>query len=108
VWDQGVWLALEDPEEGLRKGKLLFELRGYKLHGVWTLVRTKSSGGKDWLLIKNHDAFADPDAKLSEQSIQSGLTVEEIQAGVSRQGEIVASSSGCERRSAGSRRATSA
>jgi bifunctional non-homologous end joining protein LigD len=90
VWDQGVWIPLEDPAEGLRKGKLLFELRGYKLRGVWTLVRTKGSGGKDWLLIKKPDAFADPAANLSEQSIQSGLTVEEIQAGVSRQAEIVA------------------
>ncbi|HKJ91538.1 MAG TPA: DNA polymerase ligase N-terminal domain-containing protein, partial [Longimicrobiales bacterium] len=27
VWDRGTWLALEDPDEGLEKGKLLFELR---------------------------------------------------------------------------------
>jgi hypothetical protein len=26
---------------GLRQGKLLFELRGYKLRGRWTLVKTK-------------------------------------------------------------------
>ena len=27
VWDRGLWVALEDPVEGLKKGKLLFELR---------------------------------------------------------------------------------
>src|SRR5579871_4530420 len=55
-WDRGRWIALEDPIEGMKKGKLLFELRGYKLKGVWTLVRTAKSP-KDWLLIKHRDAF---------------------------------------------------
>ena len=41
VWDRGVWIPIEDPVEGLEKGKLLFELRGHKLMGKWTLVRTK-------------------------------------------------------------------
>ena len=50
VWDRGEWVALEDWKEGLAKGKLLFELRGHKLHGKWTLVKIKKSE-KDWLLI---------------------------------------------------------
>src|SRR5215510_13630737 len=61
VWDQGRWEALEDFEEGLKKGKLLFELKGYKLRGVWNLVRTKSREKKDskeWLLIKKPDAWS--------------------------------------------------
>src|SRR6476646_1257799 len=33
VWDRGEWVPLEDPIEGLAKGKLLFELHGLKLHG---------------------------------------------------------------------------
>src|SRR6266852_9227774 len=60
VWDRGRWVALEDPVEGLEKGKLLFELRGYKLHGVWTLVKIKKSV-KDWLLIKERDAYVSKD-----------------------------------------------
>src|SRR5213079_1689206 len=56
VWDRGVWVPLEDPVAGLAKGKLLFELRGYKLRGVWTLVKIKKSV-KDWLLIKERDAY---------------------------------------------------
>src|ERR671911_744981 len=39
VWDRGRWVPLEDPIEGLKKGKLLFDLRGYKLKGLWTLVK---------------------------------------------------------------------
>ena len=39
VWDRGEWVPVEDPLEGLRKGKLLFDLKGYKLKGRWTLVK---------------------------------------------------------------------
>ena len=56
VWDRGEWMPLEDWREGLAKGKLLFELRGYKLHGKWTLVKIKKSE-RDWLLIKERDAW---------------------------------------------------
>ena len=56
VWDRGEWVPLEDWREGLEKGKLLFELKGYKLHGKWTLVKIKKSE-RDWLLIKERDAF---------------------------------------------------
>src|SRR5437870_10223286 len=50
VWDRGRWVPLEDPVEGMKKGKLLFELQGYKLKGKWTLVKLKK-GEKEWLLI---------------------------------------------------------
>ncbi len=86
VWDKGVWLPLEDPDEGFEKGKLLFELRGFKLHGRFTLVRTKRQGQtemKEWLLIKKPDAWAGPEGAryLTPESIYSGLTLEEIQEG---------------------------
>src|SRR5438034_11091903 len=41
VWDRGIWAPLEDVREGFEKGKLLFELKGYKLHGRWTLIRSE-------------------------------------------------------------------
>jgi bifunctional non-homologous end joining protein LigD len=89
VWDKGVWLPLEDPDEGFEKGKLLFELRGFKLHGRFTLVRTKRQGQtemKEWLLIKKPDAWAGPEGAryLTSESIYSGLTLEEIQGGSKR------------------------
>ncbi|HEY7568929.1 MAG TPA: non-homologous end-joining DNA ligase, partial [Gemmatimonadaceae bacterium] len=81
VWDRGEWLPLEDYKEGLEKGKLLFELKGYKLHGKWTLVKIKKSE-KDWLLIKERDSWMKkPGDEFPEESVLSGLTVEEVKAG---------------------------
>src|SRR6185436_12177453 len=81
VWDRGEWVPLEDWREGLEKGKLLFELKGYKLHGNWTLVKIKKSD-KDWLLIKERDAYVkSPGDVFNEESVLSGLTVEEVKAG---------------------------
>lgn len=90
VWDRGEWVPLEDWREGLEKGKLLFELKGYKLHGKWTLVKIKKSE-RDWLLIKERDAYMTvpgaPD-DFNEESVLSGLTVEEIKAGDSPGAQI--------------------
>lgn len=82
VWDRGEWVPLEDWRIGLEKGKLLFELRGYKLHGKWTLVKIKKSD-KEWLLIKERDAWVkQPGDQFPEESVLSGLTVEEVKEGV--------------------------
>ena len=81
VWDRGTWDALNDVDEGFRKGKLLFELHGYKLHGRWTLVRMKKAGKdttKDWLMIKERDAHAVTENTFPADSVLSGLTVEEL------------------------------
>ena len=80
VWDRGEWVPLEDWREGLEKGKLLFELKGYKLHGKWTLVKIKKSE-KDWLLIKERDGWVkQPGDQFPEESVLSGLTVEEVKS----------------------------
>ncbi len=93
VWDRGTWLPLEDPDLGLQKGKLLFELGGYKMRGEWTLVRTKSQGrekSKEWLLIKHADAWACPEGTrpFGAESVLSGLTLEELLAGPQRAAEL--------------------
>lgn len=85
VWDKGTWQPLNDIEEGFKKGKLLFNLHGFKLHGRWTLVRLKDksgkrSAGKDWLFIKESDQWAQADAPYTDESIFSGLTVAELAA----------------------------
>ena len=88
LWDRGVWVPIEDPEEGVAKGKLLFELKGYKLRGRWTLVKIKKSE-KEWLLIKERDALASVDGDAFPQaSILSGLTVEELRDGRDRAAPI--------------------
>ncbi len=83
VWDRGVWVPLEDPFEGLKKGKLLFDLKGYKLRGKWTLVKIKK-GVKEWLLIKERDAYVSTDGALPDESVLSGMTVEELRAAQDR------------------------
>ncbi len=68
IWGKGVWIPLEDPHKGYRDGKLKFELRGFKMHGRWTLVRMKGRGqGKQdpWLLIKEKDEFVRPASEYS-------------------------------------------
>jgi bifunctional non-homologous end joining protein LigD len=66
VWDRGTWVPIEEPREGLRKGRLKFELHGEKLHGRWTLVRIEKTKGERqevWLLIKEEDDEARPAAE---------------------------------------------
>lgn len=68
VWDRGEWIADGDASAGYRDGKLKFELRGEKLHGRWTLVRMHGRAGErqePWLLIKERDAFARPEAEYA-------------------------------------------
>jgi bifunctional non-homologous end joining protein LigD len=85
VWDRGPTIHLLDPEAGVRDGKLLFELRGHKLRGLWTLVKTKRDP-KEWLLIKKPDGAATGEdaEELAAGSVLSGLTVDELRAGGDR------------------------
>src|SRR5690606_761324 len=77
VWDRGTYQPLNDLRQGLADGKLLFELRGFKLRGRWTLVRMKSE--QDWLLIKERDAAArEGDGDYPDGSVLCGLTLEEM------------------------------
>src|SRR4051812_46515353 len=81
-WDRGEWVPLEDIDEGFVKGKLLFELRGFKLRGKWTLVKIKK-GEKEWLLIKERDGYVkSPGDQFNETSVKSGLSVEEVRDGI--------------------------
>ncbi len=89
VWDRGSFRFLEDPVEGMRRGKLLFALSGYKLRGEWALVRTRR-GPREWLLLKHGDAFADPGGRrpFDDRSVLTGRTIDEVAAGTSRAREI--------------------
>ncbi len=80
IWDRGQWVPLNDPEAGFKKGKLLFELRGFKLHGKWTLVRI-GKDDKNWLLIKEQDHWVGRIPEPPMDSVLSGLTVEQLKTG---------------------------
>ena len=62
VWDQGSWEPAVDPHQGLTDGKLVFALHGYKLFGLWELMRIAKPGDKQqaWLLFKKRDRHAKP------------------------------------------------
>ncbi len=90
VWDRGAYVALEDIEAGLEKGKLLFELKGYKLKGRWTLVKIKKAK-KEWLLIKERDGYVDDGGTdvYPMDSVLSGRTVDDLKAGEDLNKKIV-------------------
>ena len=96
IWDSGVWVPVDDPSQGWDRGKLLFDLQGYKLRGRWTLVRThkprSNKTSKEWLLIKKPDGYADANGAkpLSQTSVLSGMTVEELGQVPKRVNAIVA------------------
>jgi bifunctional non-homologous end joining protein LigD len=89
VWDRGIYQApgassRSESErllrEGLQKGHLHIVLDGEKLHGEFNLIRTRR--GKDWLLIKVADQFAeDRDITLEERSVATGRSLDQIAVG---------------------------
>ena len=80
VWDKGTWTEVEDFDAGFEKGKLLFELHGYKVKGLWTLIHTPKAGPHNWLLIKEKDGHVDRRGTEAypDESIYSGLVVDDL------------------------------
>jgi len=87
LWDRGTWIPLVDPHEGLRRGKLEFELHAKKLSGRWALIRMSGRAGEDgkknWLLIKERDPGSKKRAAKDilverPESVKSGRTIEEV------------------------------
>src|SRR4029077_3427373 len=76
----------------LAKGNLKFLLKGEKLRGKYALVKIKerrvpgrSDDGRNWLLIKERDEEARPEAELDitaarAESVATGRTMEQIAA----------------------------
>ena len=91
IWDRGVWSPLEEPDGKHFPGKILFSLAGFKLGGVWTLIKTKGGADNEWLLIKKPDEYArDEGYEPLPYSVVSGLTVEELKAGRDKNQELLA------------------
>lgn len=60
TWDRGTWEPLDDPDKGMRKGELTFNLHGQRLNGRFHLVRLRPKPNQrsrqdNWLLFKGHD-----------------------------------------------------
>jgi bifunctional non-homologous end joining protein LigD len=97
VWDWGTWLAESETPDGRKAvdaGELKFTLKGEKLRGRFTIVRTSGrgsgespprgddGGGEQWLLIHKRDdaAVAGWDAEDHPQSVKTGRTNDEVKA----------------------------
>jgi bifunctional non-homologous end joining protein LigD len=81
IWDEGTFRPLEDAESGLKRGRLSFYLEGKKLRGEFSLVLMKGRrSGKDWLLIKKKDEYADPTWQLKQTLTPSKLKSLKIRA----------------------------
>jgi bifunctional non-homologous end joining protein LigD len=90
LWDCGIWEPnpeSEDIKSSLERGILRFTLRGERLKGSWTLVRTNrltNASRPIWNLIKEADLFSRSHAGrcvLEEwpNSASTGRTLEEIE-----------------------------
>jgi bifunctional non-homologous end joining protein LigD len=93
VWDTGGIVYNEtNAEDGVKRGKIDFTLRGYKLTGRFALIATgrrkaetglagSQKAAAEWLLIKKPDKAVQPGRDLAVElprSVISGLTVEEL------------------------------
>ena len=76
VWDHGTYepSGPGDPETRLQFGKLAFTLNGNKLKGGFALARlARGETGKEWLLMKKKDEYADPHLTLKTELIPERL-----------------------------------
>ena len=82
VWDIGTWENLgPEPHEGLRTGKLHFQLNGKKLKGEWALVKMhgpRATKGTEWLLLKHGANMRPLSAKQDDSSALSKRSMAQI------------------------------
>lgn len=102
LFDRGTWIPAGDPAEGIKLGKLEFEMRGERLRGQWKLVRTAKTASKpQWLLFKRDDAFA---GDFESDDLLAGASA--VQALSSPNGRAATRSGVAESKPAGTRRAS--
>lgn len=83
VWDGGTFRNLRDIPlaAAIAGGHVSVELNGRKLRGGYGLVRLDDGEGKNWLLVKAADAWADAGrdpVRDEPRSVKTGRTMEEI------------------------------
>jgi bifunctional non-homologous end joining protein LigD len=82
VWDIGTWENLgPEPHEGIKTGKLHFQLNGKKLKGEWALVKMhgpRATKGNEWLLLKHGTPMKPLSAKQDDTSALSGRSMAQI------------------------------
>lgn len=80
LWDQGIWIPLdENPEKAYKDKHLRFELNAKKLKGRWDLFCFKEEN--QWFLVKYKDKFAQKleDYDVTVEASNSVLTHQSIE-----------------------------
>jgi len=80
VWDHGTYKSERRVLDQFKEGKVSFELKGKKLRGRFSLIRTKNEN--QWLLIKYNDEYAVLDDDLTASnpySVLSNRTNEDLE-----------------------------
>jgi bifunctional non-homologous end joining protein LigD len=81
VWDTGTYQMLGGtPLEAHQQGLLHFQLKGKKLNGEWSLIRTDRapSDKPKWLLLKSGESVKPISAKLDDSSALTHRTMAKI------------------------------
>jgi bifunctional non-homologous end joining protein LigD len=89
VWDEGTYEPVEKQADKkvsekyllnqLFKGQISFILKGKKLKGEFTLVKSTGRGENAWLLIKKKDRYAlKTDITKKDKSVKSGKNLEQV------------------------------
>jgi len=96
LWDRGTWEPVGDAHATLAAGNLKFSLKGEKVRGRYALVKLKErkaprrgDDARNWLLIKERDAEARPEAELDvtatrAESVATQRTMDQIAADPTR------------------------
>jgi bifunctional non-homologous end joining protein LigD len=87
IWDEGSYdpgdKSIKDFDKyfvkSLKLGHIDFVLHGQKLSGKFSLVKIKSPQKNAWLLIKTKENKSRQKDTVSENSVRSGLAVEQLQ-----------------------------
>lgn len=91
VWDEGTYEPADSNNSGkaamekdllhqLHKGKISIILKGKKLKGEYTLVKSSYQGENSWLLIKVKDRYAkETDITKKDRSVISGKTIKQVE-----------------------------
>lgn len=80
LWDRGTYRNLKEAsiDTCFKQGRIEIGITGKKLKGGFALIRTH---GKNWLLIKMRDRYADDDSNITKSaphSVKSGKLITEI------------------------------
>lgn len=85
VWDIGTFKNIKTKngklvslQECLKRGTIEIELDGKKLHGNYALIHTKLGDGRQWLLLKMKDEYANRRITNLNKSALTGRTMKQI------------------------------